>query len=190
MWKASCLLVSKVLKRDRCCLASCLPMLSNSACAQDTSGGEEEEQAGPSSRPSSRTRRRSERRARRWESVGHHPAAPRGRGGRPLAADAWLAVSEHTPGVYVPQAGDEVVYLREGHARLLELTHNKRAAAPWHAVRHGHTMRLAEPCRLVAVRYAFAEDGSDNTLAHATLELTDEASPLKVGGGSWASELG
>lgn len=39
-------------------------------------------------------------------------------------------VDKQQPGVYVPQLGDEVVYLREGHAKFLADTADKRRP-PW-----------------------------------------------------------
>jgi hypothetical protein len=35
-------------------------------------------------------------------------------------------------------------------------------------------------CRVAAVRYVIANDGSERTLAQLTLSLTDDSSPLKV----------
>lgn len=77
------------------------------------------------------------------------------------------------------QAGDEVVYLREGHAQYLSNTNDKRQP-PWQAVTRGRAMRGAEPCRLVAVDYVISDDGQDYTLARLTLVFNDESSPLQV----------
>ena len=38
--------------------------------------------------------------------------------------------SEHRPGVYVPQLGDDVVYIWEGHKLYFDNTHDKRRG-PW-----------------------------------------------------------
>lgn len=43
------------------------------------------------------------------------------------------------------QAGDSVVYLRQGHERFLTATNDKRPP-PWQALRGGRAMRPAEPC--------------------------------------------
>ncbi len=48
-----------------------------------------------------------------------------------LAAPA--QARDHTPGVYVPQLGDEAVYIPEGHRICLHNTRDKRAG-PWHTV--------------------------------------------------------
>ncbi len=42
-------------------------------------------------------------------------------------------VGRQQPGAYVPQLGDEVVYLRDGHAAFLEQTSDKRRP-PWQAL--------------------------------------------------------
>ena len=43
------------------------------------------------------------------------------------------------------------------------------------------------PCRVVELRYAIANDGTDHTLAQLTLAPCDDASPLKVGALGWAA---
>ena len=40
---------------------------------------------------------------------------------------------KHRPGVYVPQLGDDVVYIWEGHQQYLETT-NDKARGPWTTV--------------------------------------------------------
>lgn len=44
-----------------------------------------------------------------------------------------VQVEKQQPGVYVPQLGDAVVYLREGHEAFLEKTGDKRRP-PWQAL--------------------------------------------------------
>ena len=41
-----------------------------------------------------------------------------------------MQVEKQQPGAYVPQLGDEVVYLREGHAKFLAEQSDKRRP-PW-----------------------------------------------------------
>lgn len=48
--------------------------------------------------------------------------------------------------LHICQAGDDVVYLRQGHQRFLEATGDKRQP-PWAQLRHGRRLRHAEPCR-------------------------------------------
>jgi hypothetical protein len=44
-----------------------------------------------------------------------------------------LQVWEQTPGVYVPQLGDEVVYLKEGHQVYFQKIGDKRRG-PWDTI--------------------------------------------------------
>ena len=82
---------------------------------------------------------------------------------------------------WLVQAGDEVVYLREGHAQFLANTNDKRQP-PWQGLaRVGGALRAAEPCRVVAVDCVISDDGHDYTLARLTLALVDERTPLRVG---------
>ncbi|KAL4448446.1 hypothetical protein ABPG75_005665 [Micractinium tetrahymenae] len=154
-----------------------------------------EDEAGPSRRAAAAQPRASRRRGRaemeaEEEAGPSEPAAgAAGEGGRQrkrqrhggwreLVNYGWLLVSEQTPGVYVPQVGDSVVYLREGHERFLTSTNDKRPP-PWHTLRGGRGMRPAEPCTVVSVEYVIANDGTDHTLAQLTLSVSEEASPLK-----------
>lgn len=46
----------------------------------------------------------------------------------------WLVQgAEQMPGVYIPQQGDQVVYLTQGHKRYLERTNDKRLG-PWQSL--------------------------------------------------------
>ena len=44
-----------------------------------------------------------------------------------------MQVGQQVPSVYVPQMGDEVVYLRIGHQRFLESRNDKRPL-PWESL--------------------------------------------------------
>lgn len=67
-------------------------------------------------------------------------------------------MEKQQPGVYVPQLGDEVVYLREGHAKFLTDTSDKRQP-PWetlipaevrlHARRPLHSRQCGRQCEPV-----------------------------------------
>ncbi len=50
---------------------------------------------------------------------------------RALEAYEWLQGVDTTPGVYVPQAGDVVVYLQQGHALYLDNVHDHTTVRPW-----------------------------------------------------------
>lgn len=122
-------------------------------------GAGSEEEAGPSRRPAAAQRSRRRPRAEMEEeggAAGHAEQAEgrqskrqrraRGAGGRALSNYSWLLATRPTSAVYVPQAGDCVVYLREGHERYLQDTNDKRPP-PWATLRHGRSIRPAEPCR-------------------------------------------
>jgi len=98
---------------------------------------------------------------------------------RPVESYAWLSMAQYTAGFYVPQLGDDVVYVREGHASVLDATSDARLP-PWKAIPRGRTMRAAEPCAVVLLDYVI-DEASLATVARVTLELTDPASPLRVG---------
>ena len=65
----------------------------------------------------------------------------------PPTYSAWYrTVLPPLPPTMEPQAGDEVVYLPEGHQQYLAATNDKRPP-PAQTLRHGRSMRPAEPCR-------------------------------------------
>jgi len=97
---------------------------------------------------------------------------------RASSSYAWLAGAEYRPGFCIPQAGDDVVYLREGHAAVLTATSDKRPP-PWQSMHRGRLMRSAEPCRITSVHYSLAQDGTEATAVQTCLELNDPASPLQ-----------
>lgn len=90
--------------------------------------------------------------------------------GRPLEAYAWLAGAVQHPSCYVPQLGDGVVYLWQGHCALLDATNDKRSARPWEQLEQaaggssdaagsssgGGGLRPAEPCEVVGLEYFIA----------------------------------
>jgi len=158
---------------------------------------EDEENGGGGSRRKKRGRRgggeaangqRDSKRFRGEENTRNNGGASGGAGpSRPRASTAaaprasssyaWLAGAEYRPGFYIPQAGDDVVYLREGHAAVVTATSDKRAP-PWQTMHRGRLMRSAEPCRITSVHYSLAQDGTEATAVQASLELNDPASPL------------
>ncbi len=79
------------------------------------------------------------------------------------------------------QLGDDVVYLREGHAAYLAATHDKRRP-PWQEVmsRGRDSMRAAEHCGVAGLDYRMSEDGRALTVARITLTIADRNSPIKV----------
>lgn len=62
------------------------------------------------------------------------PSAGAARAPRPLEAYAWLQAASAVPGVYVPQVGDSVAYLQQGHALYLANVHDQKTPRPWEQV--------------------------------------------------------
>ncbi|KAJ1407726.1 Bromodomain-like superfamily [Sesbania bispinosa] len=65
---------------------------------------------------------------------------------------SWLLLSTHEEGCrYIPQQGDEVVYLRQGHQEYIEYS-RKRESGPWISLK-GH-IRAVEYCRIQSLEYS------------------------------------
>ena len=126
------------------------------------------EEAGPS-----RTSRRGRRR-KRDESVEHVPASQH----REMRHIAWLMSHTKLEGLYIPQKGDEVVYIRKGHEAALE-QYNDGLPPPWESLRMGSGIRPAEPCVVKKITYFIAQDNTEGTAATLTLELSDPDCPLQ-----------
>ncbi|KAK9864164.1 hypothetical protein WJX84_009425 [Apatococcus fuscideae] len=114
-------------------------------------------------------------------------AAP-SRGGlssRPTEAFEWLQEGFLADGAWLPQLGDQVVYIAEGHRKLLEQL-NSDADRPWDSISADvneeemggskHRMRPAEPASVVGVDYVIAADRE--TWMRLRLALADDSSPL------------
>jgi len=85
----------------------------------------------------------------------------------------WLCSPEVTVGTYVPQLGDDVVYVAQGHYEYLQdAGRNWRDEAPWQSLT---SMRFVEPCRVTSLRYVIADDGTFDTHCLITLKLMDES---------------
>eukprot|EP00873_Tetraselmis_striata_P019505 jgi/Tetstr1/439769/TSEL_028182.t1 len=95
---------------------------------------------------------------------------------RNLECYAWLQALE--PGIptsqYVPQEGDEVVYLKEQQKTLLSLTSDKLTKAAWQQLKVSYdALRQAEKCRVTGLEYfihaSTRETGVRCTLAFEVL---------------------
>jgi hypothetical protein len=85
--------------------------------------------------------------------------------GRSETCYEWLNTSTLTPATYMPQLGDRVVYIWEGHEKLLESRNDNRSKRPWEELARrrsrrgaegeegGAQMRPAEPCEVVGIEY-------------------------------------
>ena len=99
---------------------------------------------------------------------------------RPYTSYSWLLTDATQLGdSYVPQLGDELVYVAHGHFLYLEGRADKFASRPWltAGVTVGgtrHSFRHVEPCRVVSLSYQISDaNSSEETIAVVTLLLTD-----------------
>lgn len=104
-------------------------------------------------------------------------AAPRGHmphpnTHRPDVCFSWLQRAERARGEYVPQLGDWVVYVAQGHAEYLDACGDTSAQRPWLTI---PGFRGAEPCCVTGLEYAVNRDKGNATVARLTLTMADDA---------------
>lgn len=93
----------------------------------------------------------------------------RDKGARTRKNASWLLLSEVEEGArYIPQFGDEVAYVRQGHQEFLEL-HKVNEPGPW--VIYDNSLRAVESCRVAELDYAILDSG--DTCCNLTLEFSD-----------------
>jgi WD40 repeat protein len=105
----------------------------------------------------------------------YHVTAP-AVGYRPADKFAWLQQTERRVGEYVPQLGDAVVYLAQGHKDYLASVSDALQAKPWVTI---PGFRAAEPAVVTGLEYEIVKDKGDATVARMTLTLTDPAGGLR-----------
>lgn len=130
----------------------------------------EEDEAGPSqpSRGATRKRDRSGRRGGS-ETVATAP--------RDMHHYQWLISHKKMGGLYVPQLGDEVVYIRKGHQAALEES-SSTLIPPWRSLSRGSLIRAAEPCLVKNMEYFIDRDQTSGTCVMLDLEFSDTRSEL------------
>ena len=129
----------------------------------------QEEEPGDEPGPS---RPRSRKRDRQGRAANTHVATSP----RDISCYQWLLSSVRSASTYVPQKGDEVVYIRKGHEEVLLATENGSLShRPFF-----RDLRSAEPCIVQAMEYFVADDGTDGTAVRLTLELLDSHLPSNV----------
>ncbi|KAL6525911.1 hypothetical protein OROMI_030306 [Orobanche minor] len=110
---------------------------------------------------SSRNKRESGYRGERSSLVKHH---------MPKKTN-WLLLSEQEDGYrYIPQLGDEVVYLRQGHEDYLELSQASESG-PWEIYRD-NKIRAVEVCSVEGLKYT-SQPGSGESCCYITLKFMD-----------------
>ena len=88
-------------------------------------------------------------------------------------AYSWLCATSVTAGAYVPQLGDRVVYVAQGHyERMRENGVDWLSEAPWQSLT---SMRFVEPCVVQSLRYVISDDGTYDTHCLIELKLIDPA---------------
>ncbi|XP_058723558.1 uncharacterized protein LOC131595268 [Vicia villosa] len=88
---------------------------------------------------------------------------------------SWLLLSTHEEGCrYIPQQGDEVVYLRQGHQEYIDYS-RKRESGPWVSLA-GH-LRAVEYCRVQSLEYSHVP-GSGDSCCKMTLQFVDPNSSV------------
>lgn len=81
---------------------------------------------------------------------------------REVGSFMWLMSHAKQGGLYVPQVGDEVVYIKRGHTAALEKTDDPAPECL-------DDLNEAEPCTVERVSYFVARDGTDGTAAKLLL---------------------
>ncbi|KAK4282559.1 hypothetical protein QN277_013920 [Acacia crassicarpa] len=90
----------------------------------------------------------------------------------PIKKLPWLMLSEHEEGYrYIPQLGDEVVYLRQGHQEYIESCQSNEVG-PW---RSTAGLRAVEICKVEELDYATVA-GSGDSCCKLKLRFVDPSS--------------
>ncbi|XP_011100778.1 bromodomain and WD repeat-containing protein 3-like [Sesamum indicum] len=88
---------------------------------------------------------------------------------------SWLMLSAHEEGSrYIPQRGDEVVYLRQGHEEYISYI-NSRNLGPWETIKRN--IRAVEFCRVEDLEYS-THPGSGESCCKMTLKFVDPSSEV------------
>ncbi|KAK6161017.1 hypothetical protein DH2020_004398 [Rehmannia glutinosa] len=88
---------------------------------------------------------------------------------------SWLMLSAHEDGSrYIPQRGDEVVYLRQGHQEYISHM-NSRNVGPWETIKRN--IRAVEFCRVEDLEYS-THPGSGESCCKMTLKFVDPSSDV------------
>ncbi|KAK2649656.1 hypothetical protein Ddye_017145 [Dipteronia dyeriana] len=127
----------------------------------------------PTSNAASRPR---STRSRQGGNYGENPHHFSGRKSNfPVRKLSWLMLSEHEEGYrYIPQLGDEVVYLRQGHHEFIDSI-GSREVGPWRSIK-GH-INAVEICKVENLTYA-TFPGSGDSCCKLTLKFMDPSSSV------------
>ncbi len=106
--------------------------------------------------------RRGNRKRTRVQRDGQPEPAP-----REIGSFIWLMSHAKLRGMYVPQVGDEVVYIKKGHMEALGMTNDPTPVCM-------DDLGDAEPCTVQRVTYFIARDGTDGTGASLLLRRNSD----------------
>ncbi|KAL0348600.1 UNVERIFIED_CONTAM: PH-interacting protein [Sesamum angustifolium] len=88
---------------------------------------------------------------------------------------SWLMLSAHEEGSrYIPQRGDDVVYLRQGHEEYISYI-NSRNLGPWETIKRN--IKAVEFCRVEDLEYS-THPGSGESCCKMTLKFVDSSSEV------------
>lgn len=111
-------------------------------------------------------------RKRRSNYHAHDIVVPEKRKAHQPGKNSWLLVSTHEEGSrYIPQLGDHVAYLRQGHEEYLKHVRSKESG-PWEKIQN---MRAVEFCSVKNLDYS-SHIGSGEGCCKITLELVESSS--------------
>ncbi|XP_047947098.1 bromodomain and WD repeat-containing protein 1 isoform X1 [Salvia hispanica] len=145
---------------------------SNDVAKASPSRGEDNSSGDWKSLPRNSTRLRSTRGKRSSNYTrGNSPPRKSNQTGR----SSWLMLSAHEEGSrYIPQRGDDVVYLRQGHQEYIHHMH-VRNPGPWETIRRN--IRAVEFCKVEKLEYATLP-GSGESCCRMTLKFVDPTSDV------------
>ncbi|XP_048336119.2 uncharacterized protein LOC107406056 isoform X1 [Ziziphus jujuba] len=116
-------------------------------------------------------RSRSSRNHQGSRNTNIHRSSAQRMSNHPTKKLSWLMLSEHEDGYrYVPQLGDEVVYMRQGHQEYIELS--RVGKGPWRSVKGD--IGAVEICKVEGLAYKYMPYG--DSCCEVTLKFVDPSS--------------
>nr|GMD76560.1 PH-interacting protein [Ipomoea batatas] len=113
-------------------------------------------------------------RIRRSSFYIREPSPPDRRKSNQSAKSSWLMLVAREEHRYIPQQGDEVVYLRQGHEEYISEC-DLRGRRPWETIRGN--ISAVEFCRVEALEYT-SRPGSGESCSKMTLKFIDPSSAV------------